>query len=236
MNIISKTNLGSGVTGGESKHGIHSYVKPRDVERLKHNFSGVLAAFRCGQRALGQQKVMILRIAAQVIEYALLPKPLHRVPIIDLTVPDRITQVVRAAGSGSRHGLVADEEIEIGHDSGAVLSLPIRLGRHSGLVQKRLVHRHHRRNDEARLHVSGEPHLSVANESANQIQFWLRHFIKHMVSRGKIKIRMYSLPGAIVDHHRRTRSGVHVETREGQERATRFRVLFRNRRLDWICD
>lgn len=105
---------------------------------------------------------MVLGIAPQVIEDAVLPEPLHGVPILDLPVLDRVGEVVDAAGSGSGVRLLPNVEVEIGHDPGAVLRQPIAaLGRAPRLVLERLVHRDHRGDYEAGLHVAGEPHLRV---------------------------------------------------------------------------
>ena len=98
---------------------------------------------------------MVLRVAPQVIEDALLPKPLHSIPILHLQSPfhtnsiqrnrelhkavqrrssthlaitDGVAEAVGAAGAGPRQRLLPDVEVEVGHDPGAVLREPVPLG------------------------------------------------------------------------------------------------------------
>lgn len=109
---------------------------------------------------------MIFRITPQVIEDALLPEPLHSIPILHLAIADGVAEAVRAAGAGPRQRLLSDVEVEVGHDAGAVLSEPVPLG--GGAPRRRLrgggegvVDGDDGGGDEAGLHVPREPHLRV---------------------------------------------------------------------------
>jgi hypothetical protein len=62
------------------------------------------------ERVTYEQEVVILGFCPQVLEDALFPVPLHLVPIFDLTMLDRVVQVVRL---GVREGFVSDVEIEV---------------------------------------------------------------------------------------------------------------------------
>lgn len=105
---------------------------------------------------------MILRITPQVIENALLPEPLHGVPILNLAIVNWIAEVVGVAGAGAGQGVLPDEEVEIGHDAGAVLRHPVPLGGVGpGLAGEGVVDGDDGGGDEAGLHVPGEPHLRV---------------------------------------------------------------------------
>lgn len=55
---------------------------------------------------------MVFGFSAQILEYRLLPIPLHMVPIIDHTVSDRIVHSI-SRRFGIRKRLIADEEIQI---------------------------------------------------------------------------------------------------------------------------
>uniref|UniRef100_A0A2P2LWY3 Actin-related protein 3 isoform X2 n=1 Tax=Rhizophora mucronata TaxID=61149 RepID=A0A2P2LWY3_RHIMU len=91
--------LGCCVPSRKCKHRVDGDVEPRNIKRLKHDLTSVLATLRCSERAFSQKKVMILRIATQVIEYTLLPVSLHSIPIVHLTMFYRIAKIVYTAGS-----------------------------------------------------------------------------------------------------------------------------------------
>lgn len=59
-----------------------------------------------------QQEVVILRFCPQVLEDRLLPVPLHVVPVLNLTMPNRIVHAI-SRGLRVRQGLIADEEIKV---------------------------------------------------------------------------------------------------------------------------
>lgn len=80
------TNLCGGVSCCEGKNRLARYVQTRHIESLKHDLPCVLAGLGRSQGALGEQKIVILRITPQVIENALLPEPLHGVPILNLNI------------------------------------------------------------------------------------------------------------------------------------------------------
>lgn len=73
-----------------------------------------------------------------------------------------IAEVVGVAGAGAGQGVLPDEEVEIGHDAGAVLRHPVPLGGVGpGLAGEGVVDGDDGGGDEAGLHVPGEPHLRV---------------------------------------------------------------------------
>ena len=55
---------------------------------------------------------MIFRLSPEVLEDRLLPVPLHVIPVLYLTMPDRIVDAI-SWGLRVREGFVADEEVEI---------------------------------------------------------------------------------------------------------------------------
>jgi hypothetical protein len=59
-----------------------------------------------------QKEVMVLRLRPEVLEDRLLPVPLHVIPVVNLTMADRVVDTVsRRLRIGKR--LVANEEIEV---------------------------------------------------------------------------------------------------------------------------
>jgi len=83
-----------------------------------------------------------------------------------LAVADGIAQAVRAAGAGSGQRLLADVEVEVSHDAGAVLSEPVPPGggaprRRLGGAGEEIIDGDDSGGDEAGLHVPREPHLRV---------------------------------------------------------------------------
>jgi hypothetical protein len=55
---------------------------------------------------------MILRLCPQVFEDRLLPITFHVIPVIDLTMPDRIADTVTGS-FGIRNSFIANEEVEV---------------------------------------------------------------------------------------------------------------------------
>ena len=55
---------------------------------------------------------MILWLRSQILEDGLLPVPLHVVPIVNLTMTDRVVDTV-SGGLRVRECLVTDEEIKV---------------------------------------------------------------------------------------------------------------------------
>jgi hypothetical protein len=82
-----RTNLGGSVSSSKSKDRLHCYIEARNIERLEHDLSGVLPGLRSSEGALGEKKIMIFRVTPEIIEDALLPEPLHSVPILHLHSP-----------------------------------------------------------------------------------------------------------------------------------------------------
>mmetsp|Transcript_20957 Transcript_20957/g.53593 ORF Transcript_20957/g.53593 Transcript_20957/m.53593 type:complete len:300 (+) Transcript_20957:812-1711(+) len=72
-----------GPRGSECKHRLNRNVQPLDVERLKHDLCGGLSVLGCVHRRLSEQKVVLIGVAAQVLENAALPVALHVVPVLD---------------------------------------------------------------------------------------------------------------------------------------------------------
>jgi len=103
-------------------------------------FSNKFAAF-----FTHQEEIVVLGLAPQVLEDSLLPKPLHQIPVLNLTLADRVGQTV---GLLVGHSLVSNVEIEVLH---ALL-----LG-HLGSI----LGGNHGRDDELGLSVSSEAHLRV---------------------------------------------------------------------------
>ena len=89
---------------------LHGDVEPGHVEGLEHDFSGVLTVLRRVERRLGQQEVVLLGLAPEILEHAALPKALHVVPILHESVANRIIDRV---GRRVLHRLVADVEVKI---------------------------------------------------------------------------------------------------------------------------
>jgi hypothetical protein len=59
-----------------------------------------------------QKKVMVLRLCPEVLEDGLFPVTLHVIPIIDLTMADRVVDTVSRCLCISKR-FVANEEIEV---------------------------------------------------------------------------------------------------------------------------
>ncbi len=59
-----------------------------------------------------QKKVMVLRLCPEVLEDGLFPITLHVIPIIDLTLADRVVDTVSRCLCISKR-LIANEEIEV---------------------------------------------------------------------------------------------------------------------------
>ena len=72
---------------------LYSDVQAGDVEGLEHDLSGVLAVLGRVQGWLRQQKVVVFRLAPQVLEDALLHELLHQVPIFHHAMPNRVLKI-----------------------------------------------------------------------------------------------------------------------------------------------
>ena len=59
-----------------------------------------------------QEEVMIFRFRSEIFEDRLLPVPLHVIPVIYLTMSDRVIDAI-SRGLRIRNSFVADEEIKI---------------------------------------------------------------------------------------------------------------------------
>lgn len=57
-----------------------------------------------------EQEIVILGLAAEVLEDALLPVPLHLIPVLNLTMANRVVDRVRL---GVLQRLVADVKVQI---------------------------------------------------------------------------------------------------------------------------
>ena len=69
---------------------LHCNVETRNVETLKHDLGRVLSVLWCVEWRLSQQEVVVLRLSAEVLEDALLPEPLHEVPVLHNSVTDGV--------------------------------------------------------------------------------------------------------------------------------------------------
>ena len=102
-------------------------VETLNVERLEHDLGGVLSILRRIQWRLGlssrsasnhmiknemtdEEKVMILRLSAKILEDGLFPISLHLIPILDHTMSNRIVDSISLV---VRESFVPNEEIEI---------------------------------------------------------------------------------------------------------------------------
>ena len=92
-----------------------------------------------------QKEIVVLRLAPQVLEDGLFPKPLHQIPVLNLTLANRVSQPICLLVG---HSLISNVEIEVLH---ALL-----LG-HLGSI----LGGNHGRDDELGLSVSSEAHLRV---------------------------------------------------------------------------
>lgn len=78
--------------------------------KMKVFFFLFLCGFVGEKGRTNQEKVVVLRLATEVLEDALLPELLHGSPVVDLTVLDG---VLAGVGLGNLSGLVSDEKVEI---------------------------------------------------------------------------------------------------------------------------
>ena len=92
-----------------------------------------------------QKEIVVLRLAPQVLEDSLFPKPLHQIPVLNLTLANRVSQPICLLVG---HSLISNVEIEVLH---ALL-----LG-HLGSI----LGGNHRGDDELGLGVSSETHLRI---------------------------------------------------------------------------
>ena len=78
---------------------------------------------------------MVFWLCTKIFEDRLLPVPLHIVPVVDLTVADRVIYAI-ARRLGISNGLISDKEVEVFNTAlGCEMS---RLGGHSGARATRL--------------------------------------------------------------------------------------------------
>mmetsp|Transcript_8825 Transcript_8825/g.17810 ORF Transcript_8825/g.17810 Transcript_8825/m.17810 type:complete len:278 (-) Transcript_8825:231-1064(-) len=78
----------------QSEDRLHGDVQPLDVERLEHDLGRELSILRSVHRRLGQQEVVILRVASKILEDAAVPVSLHVVPVLDDAVADGVVDRV----------------------------------------------------------------------------------------------------------------------------------------------
>ena len=131
----------------ECKDGLHRYVKARDVEGLEHDLRRVFPVLRRVQRRLRQKEVVVLRIAAQVLEDAVLPVLLHQIPVGHLVLGYRVVNRVLLR---VLEGLVPDEKVQV-----AKARRGVRLSRRR-LLHDIIVNLNHRGQDITGLRVSAE--------------------------------------------------------------------------------
>jgi hypothetical protein len=73
---------------------------------------GINVYIYMGEDCADQKEVMVLRLGAEVLEDRLFPIPLHVIPVVDLTMADRVGDTItRRLRIGEC--LVADEEVEV---------------------------------------------------------------------------------------------------------------------------
>mmetsp|Transcript_13531 Transcript_13531/g.34537 ORF Transcript_13531/g.34537 Transcript_13531/m.34537 type:complete len:485 (-) Transcript_13531:16-1470(-) len=148
--------------GCKGKDCLHSDVKAGDIESLKHDFCGVLTILRRVEWRLGQQEVVVLRLTAQVLEYAMSPKALHVAPIFNLPMLDWVSE-----GVGLRHGcsLVSDEKVKVLNAFLLCRSLATNI--HSCRLLDTILRGDSAGNDVLRLTVACIPHLGVPSSIVN---------------------------------------------------------------------
>lgn len=125
-----------------------------------------------------------------------------------------IAEVVGVAGAGAGQGVLPDEEVEIGHDAGAVLRHPVPLGGVGpGLAGEGVVDGDDGGGDEAGLHVPGEPHLRVPARARHPFSSPAsdspRRTLSARRSGKREREREGGLPGAVVDDDGGAGGGVH---------------------------
>lgn len=59
-----------------------------------------------------EQEVVVLGLNSQVLEDGVRPEPLHVIPILNLTMTDRVVDAISGTAGGCK-SLVADEEVKI---------------------------------------------------------------------------------------------------------------------------
>ena len=107
---------------------MHGNVETGAVEGLEHDFGGVLAILWRIERLWGcqhdrmpvcnhtygfcKEKVVVFRLDPEVFEDGVGPEPLHVVPVLHLSMSDRVTNTISRVVAGYQ-GFVADEEIKI---------------------------------------------------------------------------------------------------------------------------
>ena len=85
---------------------LHCNVQPWDVESLEHDLCRVFPVLGGVEGGLRQQEIVVLRLSTQVLEDALLPEPLHEVPVFDDAMADGV--LARVAWLVS---FITDEEV-----------------------------------------------------------------------------------------------------------------------------
>lgn len=69
---------------------LYGDIESRDVESLEHDLGRVLAVLGRVEGRFGQQEVVVLRLRPQILEDALLPEPLHQIPVFHHAVTDGV--------------------------------------------------------------------------------------------------------------------------------------------------
>lgn len=145
------SHLAAGPGGSKGENGLNSDVKAGDVEGLKEDLSEVLTVLGGVERRLGEEEVVVLGLGTEVLEDCLLPVLLHVGPVVDLTVTDRVGNLIRLGGADS---LLANVKVEVFN---TLLSHTLSY----------LVGGDHRGDDEAGLVVAGITNLGVTGTVIN---------------------------------------------------------------------
>ena len=98
--------------GSQREHRLHRNVQAGNVESLEHDLGRVLSVLGRVERRLGEEHVVLLRLAAELVEDAALPEALHGVPVLYEAVANRVVDLVSGRVGGA---LVADVEVEVFH-------------------------------------------------------------------------------------------------------------------------
>ena len=97
-------------TSGEGENSLYGNIQSGDIKRFKKDFRRIFSVFGSIQWRFGEEKVVVFRFTAQVLEDGLFPVPLHPVPVVDLTVSDR---VVDGVGLLVSKGFVSNVKVQI---------------------------------------------------------------------------------------------------------------------------
>jgi len=91
-------DLATGPGGGQGQYGLDGDVEARYVEGLEHDLGCVLAVLWGVERRLGEQEVVVLGLAFEVLEDALLPVFFHQVPVANNAVTNGVLGLSRISG------------------------------------------------------------------------------------------------------------------------------------------